>query len=249
MSPAAKLHKSAVKVVHAFCLCARAHHVTPPLPLLLVYLGELWCQLKKNKKKKGRKQGNISYLTWVTVPDSCIVWMCSNGLPEQHQYFFLLDSIFGCGTRAHPVMRGAGVLSRWDVLKALIAMNSLPCGAWQKHDFCCLSKQALLWHLLGLVRVWLSEVRSVCSWGNHSGQPSVVTFTWMCVVLCRRDVGQRGLTPADRGLGGLGSWSSSRVVLLSALLMSEPLRARLAVVAAAVWQIVLSHPPNMINRN
>lgn len=52
---------------------------------------------------------------------------------------------------------------------------------------------------------------------------------------------QWGLTPAERGLG-LG-----RVVLLSALLVSEPLRARLAVVAAAM--IVLSHPPNMINRN
>lgn len=49
--------------------------------------------------------------------------MCSNSLPEQHQYF-LIDSIFCCGTQAHPVMRGVGVLSWQDVLKALIAMNS-----------------------------------------------------------------------------------------------------------------------------
>lgn len=107
------------------CMCARAHHVTPPLPL--VYLEELWCQVSKKKKRKEAGKRFLLDLShssrFLCAAQTLYCWMCSNGLPEQHQHL-LIDSIFCCGTQAHPVMREVGVLCWQDVLKALIAMNS-----------------------------------------------------------------------------------------------------------------------------
>lgn len=128
VSPPAKLHKSAVKVVHAFCLCVCQSSPRYPSSPFDLFRGALMPTYKKKKRKEAGKHFllDLSHSSrFLCAVQTLYCWMYSNGLPEQPQYF-LIDSIFCCWTWAHPVMVGVrvGVLSRRDVLKALIAVNS-----------------------------------------------------------------------------------------------------------------------------
>lgn len=210
VSPPAKLHKSAVKVVHAFCLCVCQSSPRYPSSPFGLFRGALMPTLKKKKRKEAGKHFllDLSHSSrFLCAVQTLYCWMCSNSLPEQHQYF-LVDSIFCCGTRAHPVIRGVGVLSQWDVLKALIAMNSHTTMQNMTKSMTSAAFQSRLcfgtfcpWFMLDLLKREMSEVEE-----TTVGRPGLCTFTWMCLVLCRRDVGPHPLWTVRAGSKHSREW-------------------------------------------
>lgn len=188
MSPPAKLHKPAVKVVHAFCLCARAHHVTPPL--LLVYLGELWCQLKK--KKEGSKE---TFLTWlesqlqiaVCSPNSVlldVLYQSSWTAPVLFDRFHLL--LWDTDTPCHEV-GGSSVLA--GCAESFNSNQFSHCRA--EHDKSTTSAAFQSRRCFGTFCAWFTC--DLLRWGVSAvgeatvDSPALCTFTWMCLGLCRRD--------------------------------------------------------------
>lgn len=176
MPPLAKLHKSAVKVVHAFwlCVCQNSPHY-PSSPFSL-FRGALMPTHKKRKEAEKhflldlRHNSKVTYAVQISY-----CWMCTNGLPQQPQYFLkrchlLLLSMDTSRDKKWWEVRPSRVcwklcsyFSRYRGERDELVTVLLP--FWSK---CC------FFYLQCLVE---TEATNGCSWETMMGSPVLRTFT------------------------------------------------------------------------